>query len=57
MKYYFNTVKKCSDELKTHLELITKVDNVEVDIYEVMACYLTDVLGIYLETRRVITKI
>ncbi|CAH1115778.1 unnamed protein product [Psylliodes chrysocephalus] len=45
MKYYFNTVKKCSDELKTHLELITKVDNVEVDIYEVMACYLTDVLG------------
>ncbi|CAH1115784.1 unnamed protein product [Psylliodes chrysocephalus] len=44
MKYFFNTIKLCKDELRTHLEIITKDDNTEVDIYEVIACYLTDVI-------------
>lgn len=51
MKYYFNTIKKCSDELKTNLEVIAEDGNVDVDIYEVMACYFTDVIGMYTLTQ------
>ncbi|CAH1099950.1 unnamed protein product [Psylliodes chrysocephalus] len=45
MKFFFNTMKKCSDELKTNLEIIAKDGNADIDIYEVMACFFTDVIG------------
>lgn len=47
MKYFFSTIKKCSDELRTNLEVIAKDDNADVDIYEILACYFTDVIGTY----------
>lgn len=44
MKFYFNTVKQCSGDLKANLITLEK-SNADVDIYEVMGCYFTDIIG------------
>ncbi|CAH1115780.1 unnamed protein product [Psylliodes chrysocephalus] len=45
MKYFFSTIKKCSDELDSNLEEIANNGKADIDIYEVMGCFFTDVIG------------
>lgn len=47
MKYFFSTIKKCSDELDSNLEEIANNGKADIDIYEVMGCFFTDVIGMY----------
>ncbi|CAH1111514.1 unnamed protein product [Psylliodes chrysocephalus] len=44
MRFFFNTIKECSDELKANLETLEK-DETDIDIYEIMGCYFTDIIG------------
>ncbi|CAG9858843.1 unnamed protein product [Phyllotreta striolata] len=44
LKFYFNTIKKCADELETNLLKYT-TDDIDVDIYENMGCYFTDIIS------------
>ncbi|XP_072393310.1 probable cytochrome P450 6a13 [Diabrotica undecimpunctata] len=44
MRFFFETVKKCSEDLKSSLKRYVDQD-VDVDIFENVACYTTDIIG------------
>ncbi|XP_028130066.2 probable cytochrome P450 6a13 [Diabrotica virgifera virgifera] len=44
MRFFFETVKKCSEDLKSSLKEFVDQDK-DVDIFEIVACYTTDIIG------------
>ncbi|CAH1168644.1 unnamed protein product [Phyllotreta striolata] len=44
MKFYFNTIKKCANELEANLDTAA-IRNEDIDIYETMGCYFTDIIS------------
>ncbi|CAG9858842.1 unnamed protein product [Phyllotreta striolata] len=44
LKLFFNTIKQCADELEANMYKVSDGNN-DVDIYENMGCYFTDVIS------------
>ncbi|KAI2473973.1 hypothetical protein C4B38_000069 [Diabrotica virgifera virgifera] len=44
MKYFFETLKRSSEELRTSLKQFVD-SNKDLDIFEMIACYTTDIIG------------
>ncbi|CAG9833531.1 unnamed protein product [Diabrotica balteata] len=44
MRFFFETLKKCSQDLQSNLKQFVDKDK-DVDIFEMIACYTTDIIG------------
>ncbi|CAG9858346.1 unnamed protein product [Phyllotreta striolata] len=45
MKFFFNNMNKCKDVFGQNLQRVVNDPNKDIDIYETMACYFTDIIS------------
>ncbi|CAG9858348.1 unnamed protein product [Phyllotreta striolata] len=45
MKFFFNTMNNCKDVFGQNLQRVVNDPNKDINIYEIMACYFTDIIG------------